>query len=98
LSGQKGYPEYIDWWQKAFYFCRRKEYFENVFQMFALANAWSCDEDVDYVYKLFNGREGTPYNIINQNMELIKEGRPGLYERLKKVYKEVESFVSKIEG
>ena len=69
-----------------------------MFQMFALANAWSCDEDVDYVYKLFNGREGTPYNIINQNMELIKEGRPGLYERLKKVYKEVESFVSKIEG
>ena len=98
LSGQKGYPEYTDWWQNAFYFCRQKDYFRNVFGMFAVSNAWSCDEDVDYVYKLFQDKEGSPYTIISQNLELIKEGMPELHERLMKAYEEVEGVVSKIEG
>jgi hypothetical protein len=97
LSGQKGYPEYIDWWQNAFYFCRQKDYFKNAFGIFALSNAWSCDEDVDYVYKLFQDREGSPFTLISQNQELIKEGRPELYERFVKGYEEIERVVSKIE-
>jgi flavin-dependent dehydrogenase len=94
LNGQKGYPEYIDWWQKAFYF-HKPDYWRMVFGMFTLANAWSCDEDVDYVYNLFQGKEGVPQIIIGENLELLKEGRPELYERLKKGYEEAEKMVPK---
>jgi flavin-dependent dehydrogenase len=94
LNGQKGYPEYIDWWQRAFYF-HNPDYFSMVLGMFALANAWSCDEDVDYVYNLFQDKEGPPQTIISENLELIKEGRPELYERLKKGYEEAEKMVPK---
>jgi flavin-dependent dehydrogenase len=94
LNGQKGYPEYIDWWQRAFYF-HNPDYFSMVLGMFALANAWSCDEDVDYVYNLFQDKEGPPQTIIAENLELIKPGRPELYERLKKGYEEAEKMVPK---
>jgi flavin-dependent dehydrogenase len=92
LGGQKGNQEYIDWWQQAFYF-NKPDYWRMVFGMFALANSWSCDEDVDYVYQLFQDRLGVPQNMIKDNMELIKEGRPELYERLKKGYEEAEKYV-----
>ncbi len=94
LNGQKGYPGYIDWWQKAFYF-HNPDYWRMVFGMFTLANAWSCDEDVDYVYNLFQDKEGVPQIVISENLELIKEGRPELYERLKKGYEEAEKMVPK---
>ena len=94
LNGQKGYPEYIDWWQKAFYF-HNPEYFRMVIGMFALGNAWSSDEDVDYVYKLFQDKEGPPQTIVEENLELIKAGRPELYERLKKGYEEAEKMMPK---
>jgi len=96
LNGQKGYPEYIDWWQKAFYF-HNPDYWTMLFDMFALANAWSCDEDVDYVYNLFQDKEGPPQTIVSENLELIKEGRPELYERLKKGYEEAKKMVPKAE-
>jgi flavin-dependent dehydrogenase len=92
LSGQNGNQEYIDWWQQAFYF-NKPDYWRMVFGMFALANSWSCDEDVDYVYQLFQDRLGVPQNMILDNMELIKKGRPELYERLKKGYEEAEKYV-----
>jgi len=94
LNGQKGYPEYIDWWQKAFYF-NNPDYLRSVFGMFNLANAWTCDEDVDYVYSLFQDKVGMPQAIIKENLELIKEGRPELYERLKKGFEEAEKWDSK---
>ena len=97
LDGKKGYPEYIQWWQKAFYF-HKPDYFRMVIGMFALANAWASDEDVDYVYKLFQDRDGTPQNIIEQNLELIKAGRPELYERLKKGYEEAEKMMARVGG
>ncbi len=93
LNGQKGNQEYIDWWQQAFYF-HKPDYWRMVFGMFALANSWSSDEDVDYVYKLFQDRIGVPQNMIMENMDLIKEGRPELYERLKKGYEEAEKIAA----
>jgi len=94
LGGQKDYQEYIDWWQKAFYF-QKPDYFRMVFGMFALASAWSCDEDVDYVYNLFQDKLGTPQILVSQNLELIKEGRPALYERLKAGYEQAEKMALK---
>jgi flavin-dependent dehydrogenase len=94
FDGEKGYPEYINWWQKAFYF-HKTDYWRMVFGMFALANAWASDEDVDYVYKLFQDKEGPPQIVIEQNLELIRAGRPELYERLKKSYEQAEKMVPK---
>ena len=94
LSGQKGYLEYIDWWQKAFYM-HNPDYLWMVYAAFAMSTAWTCDEDVDYVYKLFQDKEAMPQVIISENLELIKEGRPELYERLKKGFEEAEKMVPK---
>jgi len=94
LNGQKGYPEYIDWWQKAFYF-NNPDYFRWVFEGLALANAWACDEDTDYVFNLLQDKEGYGRTLISENLELIKEGRPEFYERLKKSFEEAEKMVPK---
>ncbi len=95
LNGQKGYPEYIDWWQQAFYF-HNPDYWRMVLQMFNLYGAWTCDEDVDYVYKLLQDKGGYPQIVIGENLELIKAGRPELYERLKKGYEEAEKKVREL--
>jgi flavin-dependent dehydrogenase len=91
LSGQRGYPEYIDWWQKAFYM-HDPDYFPMIFRFFALANAWADDEEVDYIYSLFQDKEGWPITLINENLELIKERRPEFYERLQKGYEEAKKM------
>jgi len=84
LGGQKGYPEYIDWWQKAFYF-NNPDYLESVGKGLSMPLARICsDEEVDYLYSLFQGRLGIPETMIANNLELIKKGRPELYEKLTK--------------
>jgi flavin-dependent dehydrogenase len=95
LSGQRGYPEYIDWWQKAFYF-HNPDYWDFVFRCFALANAWSDDEEVDFVYNLFRDKEGWPEILILENPELLKERRPDFYERLKNAFEEAHKIASKV--
>jgi flavin-dependent dehydrogenase len=94
LVGQKGYPEYIDWWQNAFYF-NKPDYFRMMLGVFAIANAWSCDEDVDYIYELFQDELGTPQTIVRNNLELIKKGRPALYDRIIKSFNEAENILPK---
>jgi len=94
LNGQKGYPEYISWWQKAFYM-HNPDYLRMVYEAFVISTAWTCDEDVDYVYNLFQDKEAMPQVIIAENLELIKPGRPELYERLKRGYEEAEKMVPK---
>lgn len=61
--------------------------------MFALSNAWSCDEDVDYVYKLLQDKENV---LIREHLEVVKAERPELYERLKKGYEEAERRLSEL--
>jgi flavin-dependent dehydrogenase len=95
LSGQTGYPEYIDWWHKAFYM-HDPDYWTYVFECFALANAWSGDEEVDYIYNLLQDKEGMPPAVISQNLELLKPGRPELYQKLKNAFEEVSKMVSKV--
>jgi flavin-dependent dehydrogenase len=98
LNGQKGNQEYIDWWQQAFYFMK-PEYWQMVFQMFALANSWQTDDDVDFLYSLIKDKVGVPQIMIEQNMEMVKEGRPELYKRLKEGYAQAEQMAATaIEG
>jgi len=98
LNGQKGYPQYIDWWQRAFYF-NKPDYFRWVVRQFALANAWSDDEEVDYIFNLLQEvnkvREGWPQRLIDENLELIKERKPEFYERLQMAYEVAEKMIPK---
>ena len=81
LRGQKGYPEYVDWWQKAFYFnepgyLKRTVIYASVFD--------SCSaEEIDYIYQFFQNQRVVPQLAIAKNPELVKKDRPELYEKLK---------------
>jgi len=80
LNGQNGYQKYIDWWQQAFEF-NDPTYFSTVNRYFSL-NSLCSDEEVDYLYKTLSGKVGVPAVLIEQNLELFKNDRPELYEKL----------------
>jgi flavin-dependent dehydrogenase len=82
LNGQEGYREYTEWWQNAFEF-NDPTFFKTTARYMFLNNLCS-DEEVDYLFNLYQGQVGVPQVIITRNMELIKKGRPELYEKLKK--------------
>ena len=81
LNGQEGYREYIEWWQNAFEF--NDPTFFKTMARYMFLNKLCTDEEVDYLYSLFQGEVGVSQVIIAKNLELIKKGRPELYERLK---------------
>ena len=82
LSGQEGYREYIDWWQNAFEFNDPTFYKTTARYMFL--GKLCSNEEVDYLYSLFQDKAGVPQLMIARNLELVKEGKPELYEKLKK--------------
>jgi digeranylgeranylglycerophospholipid reductase len=80
LDGRKGYPEYIAWWQQAFAF-NTPNYLKLISNMYPLSRICS-DEEIDYIYELFQGKIGVPQLLVANHMELIKKGRPELYQKL----------------
>jgi len=82
LNGQKGYPEYTDWWQQAFAF-NTPDYLKLVVAVFPL-NRFCSDEEIDYIFSLFQGKIGIVQILLAKNLELIKAERPELYEKLAK--------------
>jgi len=81
LNGQKGYPEYIDWWQRNFFVT--PEQLKGVVKHMPLDMLCS-DEEVDYIHSLFQDKVGAPGRMLDEYSELIKEERPELYDKLKK--------------
>jgi len=81
LNGQKGYPGYIDWWQRAFAF--NDPHYWKVAGVFPL-NYICTDDEIDYIYSLFQGRIGCAVGVLAKNLDLIKKGRPELYQKLVK--------------
>lgn len=81
LNGQDGYSEYINWWQNAFEF--HDPTFMKATARYMFLNSLCSDEEVDYLYSLFQGRVGVSQVMIARNLELVKEGRPELYQKLK---------------
>jgi flavin-dependent dehydrogenase len=81
LNGQKGYPEYITWWQKAFFF-NDPGYFKRIVTHHGL-NMICSDEEVDYIYKLFQDNRVVPTLAIAKNTALIKDERPELSQKIK---------------
>jgi len=88
LNGNRGYQEYITWWQESFAF-NTPEYLK-LNQGIYPVNRLCADEEVDYLYSLFKGRLGIPQLMIVKNLDLIKSERPALYEKFVKSPKGVE--------
>jgi len=82
LNGQKGYPEYIDWWQKNFFAAPEQLARMTVTHM--PLDMLCSDEEVDYIHNLFRDKIGEPGQLLAENWGLIEERRPELYQRLKK--------------
>ena len=81
LNGKKAYPDYISWWQKAFAF--NDPHYWKIAGVFPL-NRICTDEEVDYIYSLFQGRVGCAMGFVNKNLDLIKKDRPELHQKLTK--------------
>jgi len=82
LNGQKGYPEYTDWYQKSFE--NLDPTYKKAAARFMVLNAVCSDDDVDYLYSILQGQVGLPPFLVAQNLEQIKNERPELYQKLKK--------------
>jgi len=80
LDGQSGYPEFCAWWQQAFAF-NATDYMKLIPDIYNMPKVCS-DEEVDYIYNLLRDKIGPPLALANNNLELIKAGRPELYEKL----------------
>jgi hypothetical protein len=81
LNGQKGYPEYIAWWQKSLE-TNDPGYLKSAGRNFII-NAVCCNEEIDYLYHLVQDQIGIPAILIARNLERIKGERPKLYAKLK---------------
>jgi flavin-dependent dehydrogenase len=85
LNGQKGYPDYITWWQQAFAF-NTPYYLDRVSKGFTAPLSMIVnDEEMDFIFSLFQGRPGIPEMMIAKNLDQIKGARPELGERLTKL-------------
>jgi len=93
LNGQKGYPEYIDWWQRNF-FAAPEQLERTVLHM--PLDMLCSDEEVDYIHSLFQDKVGRPGGMLEGNWDLIKEERPELYQRLKKDIERLQIDVSQL--
>jgi len=82
LNGQKGYPEYIKWWQKVIE-TNYPEY-PKAAARYHILNRVCSNEEIDYLYHLVQDQAGMRVILVVKNLERIKDERPELYEKLKK--------------
>jgi flavin-dependent dehydrogenase len=92
LNGQKGYPEYIKWWQKAIE-SNLPEYIHAAGRSTSLEGVCS-NEEIDYLYHLLQDQVGSPATLVARNLERIKGERPELHAKLKKAG--IDEIVDKI--
>ena len=96
LNGQSGYAEYTKWWQKAFY-CNSPGYFKRIVTHH-LMNQICSDEDVDYIFKVFQYQSVVPSLALALEPEIIENDNPPLYKKYKKglerVMKEIEPLLA----
>jgi flavin-dependent dehydrogenase len=80
LDGKKGYEDYRNWWLSAFAF-NTPDYLKMVSQLYPLPRICS-DEEIDYLWHLFDSRTGIPQLMVHGNMAQIEKDRPELYAKL----------------
>lgn len=82
LNGQKGYEAYTSWWQNSFQFNKKKVFGTLAERAYPL-NRVKTDEELDFLFRLCQGQVGPSALLIGDSLELVRERRPELYERLK---------------
>jgi len=96
LNGEKGYPEYTAWWQKAFYF-NEPGYFKRLMTHHGVLELWT-DDEMDYISQFFQGQIVMPTMALAKNPELIKDDNPELYDKtakgLARLMKQLEPLLS----
>jgi len=80
LNGQNGYQEYTDWWHRALAW-NNPDCFNLLTRVYPL-NRICSDEEVDYIYNLFQDKVGIVSLVISKNLELIRTERPELFNKL----------------
>lgn len=80
-SGKPGYRDYINWWQQAFAF-NYSAYQKLLSRVYPL-NRVCNDDDIDYLFQLFQDEIGIPALLVTANLERVKKGRPELYQKIK---------------
>jgi len=85
MAGKPGYRDYINWWQQAFAF-NYSAYQKLLSRVYPL-NRVCNDDDIDYLFHLFEGEIGIPALLVTSELERVKEGRPDLYQKLKATIK-----------
>jgi len=82
MDGQRGYRDYIAWWQRAF-FPTDPGYYKSLVRREIFASCTA--EEVDYIYQLLNdkGIQRSPHAAIARHLSIIREGRPALYEKIR---------------
>jgi len=79
-AGEKGFDEYLAWWQKAFAF-NKPEYFQIIATSSSLISRFN-DRDMDDIYQMFKDEVGIPTLMVAANREMLKQRRPDLYEKM----------------
>ena len=82
FAGGQGYQGYRDWWLRAFAF-NTPEYAKMVGQMYPLPKVCT-DDEIDYLWGLFQGRTGIPQAMLPGSLERIAGERPELHAKLAK--------------
>jgi len=82
LGGEQGFAEYTKWWQNGFE--GLSPTYGKASARFFSMNSLCTDEEVDYLYKTFEGIVGVPAITLANNLGMIKHDRPALYAKLEK--------------
>jgi flavin-dependent dehydrogenase len=84
LDGRKALPEYLAWWQQAFYF-NDPGYFKRVVAHHLLSWNKTCSaEEIDFIYRMYENERVVPTLELVRNPQPLKKLRPELYNRLRK--------------
>jgi len=80
LGGQDGYGPYQRWWQKAFFF--NDPWYFRKRAAHTLFNMVCTDEELDYIYSLYEDKRVLPTLEFVRHPEIIQKDRPELYQKL----------------
>jgi flavin-dependent dehydrogenase len=81
-QGQPDFGEYARWWRDAFAF-NQPNYFAVISDYYTF-NRVCSDNEVDWLFELFEGEIGIPGPLIDGAMERIKASRPDIHDKLVK--------------
>jgi len=80
MDGKPGNAGYNQWWLEAFAF-NRPVYVKILAAMYPLSRLCT-DDELDYIYDSLSDKIGIPQLLLAEHIDLIKKGRPELYEKL----------------